>query len=350
MNQSMLIKIVTAISILLIAAYFLWPTTPQILPQKNEVQVNLPTTVVAKPSIKPVEVIAQEKPKVSLLSTNKSAVFISKVYAQELSFPVYSQPLKPTDFDRLNPNYFNPQNMPIDDEGNSINASLSKYRYSYPEPIVAKLEGESIKGARFSLIDSQTNKELASAIFKKQDQDWQVNLAGKKEFPESIHIKVVADVGHKSVPIVLALKYNNPVAIIEAFEPAKADGADMVVTAKLTTKKAGLYRVRANLFDANDQPIAHLVTKSKLTTGLQKVALKTHQSVLQNRQPPFYLSTFMIELMSPSPGVRKKFGESAIKKYEIKNFAVSSLATQPYESSPQEKQRLELLQSMANGQ
>tara|TARA_B110000467_G_C18301318_1_gene471571 strand:+ start:271 stop:1326 length:1056 start_codon:yes stop_codon:yes gene_type:complete len=348
MNQSTLIKIVLAISMFLVAGYLLWPNEAQVDSNNASVVSFTPEVVTKAELIEAPKVIIEKKPKVSLLSASKSAFLISKVYAEELSFPVYSQPLKPTDFDRLNPNFFNPQSMPIDDEGGTINASLSKYRYSYPEPIVATLEGEGIKSASFTLIDSETKEVLLSEHFQWHENTWQLNLVGKKEFPDAIHAKIVANVDAKSIPIVLALKYIYPIAIIESFDPAKTEGSDMVIDANITTKKSGLYRIRANLFDADNQPIAHLVNKKKLKVGHQSMSLKAHQSVLQGRKSPFYLSTFMIELMSPSPGVRKKFGESRIKKYEIKDFALSGLGAEDYQISPQEKQRLELLQAMAN--
>jgi len=348
MNQSTLIKLVTAISLLLIVGYLLWPDKPQ-LDSNRASGVDSTVKVIAKNHlIEAPKVTIEEERNISLLSSSKSAFLISKVYAGEINFPVYSQPLKTTDFDRLNPNHFNPQSMPIDDEGGVIKASLSKYRYSYPEPIVALLEGEGIKSASFSLINLETKEVLLSEAFQWQENSWQLNLAGKEDLPEAIHAKIVVNVDSKSIPIVLALKYINPIAVIESFEPAKAEGADMVINANITAKEAGLYRIRANLFDADNQPIAHLVSKSKLSVGHQSMLIKAHQSVLQGRKSPFYLSTFMIELMSPSPGIRKKFGESLISKYEIKDFALSSLDTSPYEASKQEKQRLELLQAMAN--
>lgn len=343
----MLIKIVTVISLVLITCYLLWSDESQVTAMSAD-SVSSTLELITQKKLMTKPKVAIDKPKISLLSASKSAFLISKAYATELNYPVYSQPLKPTDFDRLNPNYFNPQSMPIDDEGRTVNASLSKYRYSYPEPIIAKLEGEGIEGASFTLIDSETKKTLLSEPFQWQEDTWQLTLAGQEELPDAIHAEIMINVGDKSVPIVLALKYIDPVAVIDSFESAKAEGADMVINANITTKKSGLYRIRANLFDADNQPIAHIVTKSKLKVGHESMSLKTHQSVLQGRKPPFYLSTFMIELMSPSPAVRKKFGTSNVDKYEINDFPVSSLDSAPYESSQQEKQRLELLQAMAN--
>lgn len=348
MNQSTLIKIATVIGLLMIAGYLLWFDESNIT-SSHYVSIGKNSDIIkVKALIEEPEVVMEEKPKVSILSASTSALLISKVYAAELNFPAYSQPLKPTDFDRLNPNFFNPQIMPINDEGGAISASLSKYRYSYPEPIIATLEGADIESASFTLIDTDTKKTLLSESFNWKDNTWQLSLVGKDNFPENINASIVAIVGSKSVPIILALQYINPVAIIESFELAKAEGADMVIAANIHAKESGLYRIRANLFDANDQPIAHLTNKRKLHKGSQTIPLKAHQSVLQGKEAPFYLSTFMIELMSPSPGVRKKFGESLINKFEINDFAISSLDTSSYEISQQEQQRLELLQVMAN--
>lgn len=144
-----------------------------------------------------------------------------------------------------------------------------------------------------------------------------------------------------------SLKYINPIATLESFEPAISDNADMVLQANLSTKAKGLYRIRANLFDANNQPIAHLVNKAKLKKGHDSLNLKAHKSVLQGRSAPFYLSTFSVELMSPAPGKPTKYGNSAISQFKINNFAVESLSDETYQPSTQEKQRLQLLQKMA---
>lgn len=274
---------------------------------------------------------------------------ISTVYAAELTFPPYSQPLKSNDFDRLKPNYFNPQNVIINDQGDSISATLSQYRYIYPEPIKITLEGVGIDNATFHLTDTETNKTLAKGKFSQVHDIWQLEVKGKKSFPYQPQAKIIVKVNGKTIPIVLALRYINPVATITSFESPIAKGADMVIKANITTKESGLYRVRANLFDANDQPIAHLVNKKKLSEGNKQISLKAHSGVLSGKKPPFYLSTIMVELMSPSPSVPKRFGHSLVTKFAIDDFAVSSLDITPYQASAQELQRLELLQQMANG-
>ena len=283
------------------------------------------------------------------ISSNDSATLVAKAYAAELSFPAYSQPLSDEDFDRLQPNHFNPQSMPVDDNGATISATLSKYRYTYPEPILATLSGENIDNAQLQLVDIASGKILMKRNFLQDENQWQAEFDGQRDLPMQLQATVKAQVNGKNVTIALALKYVDSVATLEGFDPAFNQDADMVLQANLTTREQGLYRVRANLFDANDQPIAHLVSKEKLNKGSSTIELKAHQSVLQGRQAPFYLATFSIERMSPAPGKPTKYGDSAINQYEIKDFAVSSLNDTPYQPSEQEQQRLRLLQNMAQG-
>lgn len=274
---------------------------------------------------------------------------MAKAYAAELVYPSYSQPLTNKDFDRLKPNYFNPQSIPVDDDGTQVTAALSKYRYTYPEEILATLTGEKIDNAELQLIELNTGKVLLSSMFKQDKSNWYAQLQGKKNLPRQLQATIKARVNNKDITIALALKYVDSVATLEGFNSVFNQDADMVLQANLTTRKEGLYRVRANLFDANNQPIAHLVSKEKLNKGSSHINLKAHQSVLHGKQAPFYLSTFSIELMSPAPGKPKKYGNSAIKKYEIKGFETSSLNKAPYLPSIQEQQRLQLLQNMAEG-
>ncbi|MEW6995106.1 hypothetical protein AADZ84_12660 [Colwelliaceae bacterium MEBiC 14330] len=350
MAHQQLIKRSTVLISMVLVTWFLWPSSPA------EVTVSVASE---KQAIKqPIEhkFLQTLTPKVTKnhtkinaekISSNKSAALVAKVYAAELNFPPYSQPLTSHDFDRLQPNHFNPQSIPVDDEGKQISATLSKYRYTYPEPILATMRGENIINATLELIDTSSGKVLLTSVFEQEENNWYAQLDGKQDLPEQLHATVRANVNSKTITMALALKYIDSIATLEGFGSTYSRDADMMIPVKLTTRKKGLYRVRANLFDANNQPIAHLVTKEKLAKGRTKMNLKAHQSVLQGKQAPFYLATFSIELMSPAPGQPTKYGNSLIKKHEIKDFAVSSLSNTPYQPSEQEQQRLKLLQQMS---
>lgn len=336
-------------SIVVVTVWIFWPSIPQ-----QHIMVNKPITKMPRLEVthQPVEavktnaVLALTSEKIT---SNDSATLVAKAYAAELTFPSYSQPLTDKDFDRLQPNHFNPQSIPVDDEGTQVTASLSKYRYTYPEQVLATLTGEKIDNAELQLVDLTNGKLLLTSKFEQDEKGWYAQLDGKQDFPAQLQATIKATVNGKNITIALSLKYVDSVATLEGFNSAINQDADMVLQANLTTRQKGLYRVRANLFDANNQPIAHLVSKEKLNIGNAHINLKAHQSVLQGKQGPFYLSTFSIELMSPAPGKPKKYGNSDIKKYVIKDFEVSSLSHTPYQPSEQEQQRLRLLQNMAGG-
>jgi hypothetical protein len=346
-------KLLKRLLIMLSAMVTVWLFWPSMQSQQQvmdtEVLNHVPITKITKPSVS-----VETKPEPQLIpkniTSNASVALVAKVYAAELTFPPYSQPLTDKDFDRLEPNYFNPQSIPVDDEGTQVTAALSKYRYIYPEQVVATLAGKNIANAELELVDTRTGKLLLSTRFEQGEEGWYAELDGKRDLPRQLQATVKARINGKNITLALAIQYVDSIATLEGFGSAYNEDADMVLPANLTTREKGLYRVRANLFDAKNQPIAHLVKKERFDKGSSHINLKAHQSVLQGRQPPFYLSTFSIELMSPAPGKPVKYGNSEIKKYEIKDFALSSLSDTPYQASVQEKQRLLLLQSMAEGE
>ncbi len=342
------IKSVTILIILMSMVGLFWlpkepVNTPVILADKQQQRdSNLPRPTSLSQTVK-------KKQQIDFLTSNESAALISKAYAAQLVYPPYSQPLKVNNMDRLHPNYFNPQKMIINDEGDSVSAYLSHYRYIYPEPIKITVEGANIENVYFSLFNKESEQYLVRSKMNKNGDKWFLEVKGKKNFPVEPEAKVIVNVDGYEIPIILALRYMIPIATITDFETPLAKGKDMAINANITTEKSGLYRVSANLFDANDQPVAHLVQRKKLTKGNKQITLKAHHSVLKGRESPFYLSTIMVELMSPSPGVKKRFGHSLISKFEINDFAVSSLDETPYQPTDQEIQRLELLQQIANG-
>ncbi|MBA6390517.1 hypothetical protein H4J38_06930 [Colwellia sp. BRX10-3] len=351
MKNKPFLKRIAVMSIVVVTVWLFWPSIPQ--PQITVIKstVSTPTIKPANPTPKkiPVKANTEIAAIAQKITANDSATLVAKAYAGELNFPPYSQPLSNQDFDRLEPNYFNPQAIPVDDLGTTISAELSKYRYTYPETVFAKLSGENIDNAELVLVDIASGKSLLRRSFEQNDNIWSAEFDGERNFPYQLQATVKARVNGKNISIALALKYIDSVATLESFDPAFNQDADMVIKANLTTREKGLYRVRANLFDANNQPIAHLVSKEKLNKGSDTIDLKAHQSVLQGKTAPFYLSTFSIELMSPAPGTPTKYGDSAINQFEIKDFATSSLSNIPYQPSKQEQQRLQLLQNMAQG-
>jgi hypothetical protein len=349
MKTSKWLKRIIFSASLILSVWLFWPSmapqqvqfnkiVKQVLPIKTSDVINTRKEPISKVEIAPKHI-----------SSNASAKLIASAYAAELNYPPYSQPLRGNDFDRLQPNYFNPQSVPIDDKGGMLKAALSKYRYTYPEPIVALLSGDNLLDAKLELVNLNNGNVVSKTNFYQENGQWKATLQGQKNLPQQLQALINTEINGKQVTIALAVKYVDSIATLTGFEPAMSDGADMVVSANISTREKGLYRLRANLFDANNQPLAHLVAKERLGEGNKQLRVKAHHSVLIGKQAPFYLSTFSIELMSPAPGKPKKYGNSAIKKYVINDFETSSLSEVPYQPSDNEQQRLNLLQQMASG-
>lgn len=351
MKGNPLIKRIVAINIVVVTVWLFWPTMPTQAPVQQQSRLEKTTIALQEHQLKTVkknhQAITTTTTTATNITSNDSATLVAKAYAGEITYPPYSRPLNANDYDRLKPNYFNPQTIPVDDNGNTLTAKLSKYRYTYPEPIQATLIGENIKSAKLQLIDLSTGKQLHTKSFKQDENNWYVQLDGERDFPDQLQATVKADVNGRNISLALSLKYVDSIATLESFQPAVSSESDMLIHANLNVLEKGLYRVRANLFDANQQPVAHLVSKERLNKGNESIALKAHLSVLKGRQTPLYLSTFSIELMSPAPGQPTRYGDSAINKYQIKDFAISSLSDIPYQATIQEQQRLQLLQNMS---
>ena len=151
------------------AIWIFWPSIPVETPQKTtQFTVKKASEQTFAQPVKPEENDEHVLLVSETISSKNSAALVAKVYAAELHYPPYSQPLSDNDFDRLQPNHFNPQSIPVDNEGNEITAALSKFRYTYPEPILATIEGKSIVNAELQLIDTNSGEILESSWFEQE--------------------------------------------------------------------------------------------------------------------------------------------------------------------------------------
>lgn len=277
-----------------------------------------------------------------------NARFIATAYASELQYPVYSRPLSKNDFDRLEPNFFANEVVPINDDGEKLTLSLEKYRYTAPEPIVLTLMGRGITRASVAAQAVGGDDVLASSKFSESNGLWQATVLPNDNFPMSLELVINARVQGKTIPVVAHVKYVKPTATIIKVEQPTTRDSDMAFNVVLDVKTSGLYRVKANLFSQDGRPIAHLTGKDKLSSGRQSLVLNAHVSVLKGETAPFVLRTFQVELMSPRPEMPKQYGNRNLDELVIDDFAVESLVDKPYEPSEQEQQRLQFLQTIAN--
>ncbi|WP_051488313.1 hypothetical protein [Salinivibrio socompensis] len=93
-------------------------------------------------------------------------------------------------------------------------------------------------------------------------------------------------------------------------KPVFGRDADMIIPLQLDVDKAGIYRVRANLFTKDNEPVAFLTTKKQLPEGEHTVELKAFKQALRGFDEQWQLKNIVLERMSGYPGERAQFGIS----------------------------------------
>lgn len=353
-------KVVSVITLLVgLAGYWYFASEParepsQALatPSEDLSIAKLPTSV---PQVKS-EIKHQIKHQLETIpeSISESFSLLAEAYASELTLPSYSVPLTAEDTHLLNPNHYLPQSVLLQG-GVSASIVLPKYRFSYPEPVVVKLvvDGMAVTAAKASLKSEQgsVTNDGAGALAKDDmlatEDDWTVQLKAQEEWDGPMEVSVTFSAKGKKQTLSTGIEYSYPTATITGVGDMRADGSDMVIPVKLEVKKAGYYRLRANLYGPNEQPIALLTSSEKLSTGGVEMALKAYKGVLVKHSGPFKLGTFVLERRPAVPGELTRYGHSEQPSFDLGDFAVEQLSDEPWQPDEQELQRLEFLQKMA---
>ncbi|NOU50970.1 hypothetical protein HG263_10545 [Pseudoalteromonas sp. JBTF-M23] len=276
---------------------------------------------------------------------SEAAQHVATQYEDTLKYPPYSQPLSVNDEDRLKPNYFYPVSSVIEGHEQPLSIKLTKYRHVYPEDIAVAVSGPELKQVDLKLLDVDTQQQLAS--IRLLQGPFEARFKGSKSLPRNVQIVAMAKLDNKDVPLVAQFQYMQPSAKVVSVEQVYARGDNMVIDVRLQVTNPGTYRLRANLFTDSNLPLAHLVSKQKLSKGLQTLTLRAHWSVLRPQVTQMRLAGFTLERMSPSPAEPSMYGTSEIQSYDIIDFSYDSLQQLPYQASAKEKQSLEFLRQLA---
>ncbi|WP_156158709.1 hypothetical protein [Pseudoalteromonas rubra] len=303
-----------------------------------------------KPVQKAAIIAAQTKPDPQRerhmpVAMTEAAAQVADLYAQQLQYAPYSQPLTLADADRLTPNHFYPVTIPTQNIEEVLTLKVSQYRFVYPEPIEIVLTGSDIYGASVSVSEVESNKVLTAQSLIEQEGRYFASISAKKDFPRELQLTVRAHVRGDEIPLVAQVQYMQPSAELLNLEQARVQGSDLLVDARLKVHEAGIYRIRANLF-AGDQPLSHAVARKRLSEGVQTLPLKIHQSVLPEQATGLKLTTFVVERMSGSPQEKARFGRSQVDTYSLESVDLSDLQRQPYTPSAQEQQKLAFLKQL----
>jgi hypothetical protein len=345
-------KIIITISLLATAVGFWVYTSESALePPQSAAVIEQDDTAPIKPKVvKPMPAKTMTVIEKLPQPISNSFQLMAEAYASELELPSYSMPLSVDDTHLLNPNAYIPQPVQLQD-GASASIVLPKYRFSFPEPVVINLDvnGLLVAGASAALHSELTSgsEPLISGTMLGADGKWAIQLNAEDDWNGPMEVSVTFSAKGKKQTLKTGIEYSHPTATITGVEDIRAEGSDMLIPVKLDVEQAGYYRLRANLYTVDKQPIALLTGSDKLTEGSVVLDLKAYKGVLAQYKGPYVLSTFVLERRPAVPGELTQYGHSEEPAYELGDFSVESLSDEPWQHDDQEMQRLEFLQKMA---
>ncbi len=347
------VVVIGLLVLMALAAFWFWPQT-ELVPAESVAREPMPvnsTEPEQKSAVQPAAAVPMDQYQQEELQ--QSFALLSKAYAAELSYPSYSRPLTSADHQLLSPNHFDSIALPLDG-GGSASLVLPKYRFSYPEPVVFQLvmDGLAATQVKAELRLQQSGEVLAQTelVAGEDSSVWEDQFEASEQWDGALELVVVFEALGKTQQLQTALHYSYPVATITGVGSSSSRGADLLIPVELEVKKAGVYRLRANLFTESKQPLAVLTAEEQLTQGSARLELRAFKQVLQQQGGPFWLGTFVLELRSSKPGEPDRYGNSKEPGFMVDAINFGQLTDEPFELTDEEKQRLQFLQQLAAGQ
>ncbi|NVD06975.1 hypothetical protein FCU94_08620 [Vibrio sp. JPW-9-11-11] len=264
-------------------------------------------------------------------------------HQQTLQYPPYSQPITSKNSPYLNWNAFEAVEVPVLDGKSSATLSVEKYRHFFPEPIRVELTtSQTVIDASLDIVAVDTQQTLAALPI--DGMAWQVTPAA--DWPEELRLVANINFAKGTDTISADIRLYHSVASVVSVSHGYAQGSDMMIPVTLQIDKAGIFRLRANLYQQNGGVIAALVEKKRLSEGEQTVELRAYKQVLPQGASDLELGDFMIERMSGYPGERAGYGQSKAEIFPIGRFDSGSLTDEQYQMTEQEKQQLAFLKQL----
>ncbi|OOF21854.1 hypothetical protein BZJ17_08035 [Salinivibrio sp. IB574] len=285
-----------------------------------------------------------EEPDIVQTSMTPTLSYIAADYAEQIQHPSYSIPIPSKQSPYLHWNRYVSTPMPILDGSVKAALKLNQYRYFYPENIQASLvTPASFNHATLSVIDVESNQELT----RLDVTDTQWSIEPEADWPIELRLKAALSFDGGDDVLTADFRLYQPIAEVKGVKPVFGRGPDMVIPLVLDIDKGGIYRVRANLFTADDQPVAVLTTKTRLSEGEQSLELRAFRASMSGYGDEWQLKDVVIERMSGYPGERAQFGISPQDHYFLGIFDTGQLSDEPYQMTEQERMQLEFLQHAA---
>lgn len=338
--------------VLLAGIWFFWPQPAMVVPAPPQQITTLPATAAVKsantPAAQPQQINVTEKiPQ----PVSESFKLLASVYAAELELPPYSRPLSLDDEHLLAPNRYIPQAVPLEG-GASATIVLPKFRFSYPEaiPVTLQVSGIQVSDVSVALSTEATATVVATEEMRGTPVNWSATFNAEADWNSAFEISVSFSANGQQQVLKTGIEYSHPVATISGVGDSRGVGSDMLIPVKIAVHQAGYYRLRANLFTEQRQPLALLTGNAKLSEGQGEITLRAFKAVLQQRSGPYILGTFVLEKRPAVPGELTQYGDSEKAEYKLDYFALSQLTDEPWQPDAEELQRLQFLQQMAGQQ
>ena len=299
----------------------------------------------AKPDTTPQQLSVTEKiPE----PVSESFKLLASVYAAELELPPYSRPLSADDAHLLNPNRYIVQSVPLEG-GASAAIVLPKYRFSYPEavPVTLEISGLAVFDVSVQLVAEGSADSSETAEMRGTPERYTATFNPEEDWNGAFEVRVSFSANGQTQVLKTGIEYHNPVATIVGVADSSGVGADMQIPVQLEVKQAGFYRLRANLYTEQRQPLALLTATEKLGSGKQELTLRAFKAVLRNNSGPYLIGSFVLEKRPAVPGELTRYGDSEKAEYALERFSLSQLSDEPWQPDEQERQRLQFLQQMA---
>lgn len=345
------VLLILSLSALLAGLWLFWPKQAPVLPSKPTPAAAVPELQAAKPepdqTAKPTISVTEKIPE----PVSESFKLLASAYAAELELPPYSRPLSVDDEHLLNPNRYIPQTVPLEG-GASASIVLPKYRFSYPEdvPVTLEINGLQVFDVSAKLVAEGTAGNSDTAEMRGTPQRYTATISPEEDWNGAFEVQVSFSANGTTQVLKTGIEYHNPVATIVGVADSRGVGADMQIPVQVDVKQAGFYRLRANLYTEQRQPLALLTATEKLGSGKQELTLRAFKAVLRNNSGPYLLGSFILEKRPAVPGELTRYGDSEQAEYKLEPFSLNQLSDEPWQPDEQELQRLQFLQQMATQQ
>ena len=283
---------------------------------------------------------------------------VAEAYRHSSRFPSYSVPLQESDWQLLNPRAFIPTEMPIKGEDDlSVRIELAHYIADIQQPLpvrvitsyadrpvqgVAIILGKGSSTTRLTIDSDQPGLRSFQGILQPET----LAAAGTGEVAVIANLELA---GGKRADLATVVELYRSDATLLRLGDAYVDGAHLMIPAHFEVHTPGLFRIQANLYDAESAaPVSHLNSSFALSGGKASGLLKVHAVTLraQDAAGPYQLKDINIVRSPERPGVATGYGSAEAEAYQVNGFSLDSYSDADY-VDPQTQQRLEFLDRLA---